>query len=708
MRLKKIVFLNLLVLTNFTFAQSTNDLKLKLDNYIKQDTTRCYLLNQNIEAENDQNIWIKYNEELRKIAQEKSKSETNPVLKKSYIKYLSIAFNNEGAFYVYTEEFEKAIRFYRKSLQITTKINYDYGTALALQNIATAFDYQGKLDSTLIYMKKAYFYAKRSNNKANIAYILTDLGFVNNNLGNSALAIKYNLEALPLFEKTKDLDGLERTYFALGRIFDNQKDYKTSTSYYEKCLKIDQKTNNNERLILVLNSLAATNIKQHKLDVAKQFNNQAFEIASKLNNEDFIAASYKSYGDIYFEKQSFKKANDNYTKAFEIFKKLNSDVFLSKTAIKIATSYYKLNNLDKAKEYGLLGYYLTKKTNYTSDEKDASEILSDIYSEQNDYKNAFNFKKIASDIGEKIYYDESKDIALKATYQYETEKKEAKIKELNHKKKIAELQSNKKTILINIFIISFLALAILAYFLFFRYKEKKKNELLETKLAEAQKLLEAEKKITESELKALKSQMNPHFIFNALNSIQSQFMFGNKLVANEQMSNFTNLTRQILEVSGKKQITISTETDILTNYLELEKMRFAKDFEFKISVSKNIDQDYHKIPPMLLQPFIENSIKHGLLHKKGDKKVSLNIDVSNEESFLICTIEDNGIGRTKSAEIKSKSILKYHSFSTNAIEERLKLLNNNLKINELIVYRDILNSENQVCGTIVILKIPLI
>ncbi|MBX9807664.1 MAG: tetratricopeptide repeat protein, partial [Flavobacteriaceae bacterium] len=567
--------------------------------------------------------------------------------------------------------------------------------------------YQGKLDSTLIYMKKAYFYAKRSKNQSSLAYILTDLGFVNNNLGNNTLAIKYNLEALPLFEKTKDLDGLERTYFALGRIFDNQNDYKTSAFYYEKCLKIDKQTNNNERLVLVLNSLASANIKQPKLDIALQFNNQAFEIASKLNNTDLIATSYKNYGDIYFEKQSFTKANNNYIKAFEIFKKLNSDIFVSKTAIKIATSFFKLNNLDKAKEYGLLGYNLSKKTNYTSDKKDAAEILSDIYSKQNDYKNAFNFKKTASDIGENIYFDESKDIALKAIYKYETEKKEAKIKELNQKKKIAELQSNKKSILINSIIISFLALAIIAYFLFSRFKEKKKNELLQTQLLEAQKLLEAEKKATDSELKALKSQMNPHFIFNALNSIQEQFMYGDKLKGNEQLSNFTYLTRQILEVSGKKLITIATEIDILTKYLDLEKMRFAKDFEYTITPSNTIDQDYHKLPPILLQPFVENSIKHGLMHKKGLKTLTIDFNLSPKEEYFICTIIDNGIGRQKSAEIKANNQVKHNSFSTQSIKERLHLLNKKIQLNDLIIYEDITENE-EVIGTKVIINIPLV
>lgn len=706
MYFKKNILLLLLAFCNFVFAQDNVDLKSKLKDYTKKDTTRCYYLDQNIEAENDQNIWIKYNQELKNITQEKSQSETDPTLKKTYLKYLSIAYNNEGAFCIYAEEYEKAIQLYKKSLQITTKINYDYGSALALQNIGTAFDYSGKLDSTIVYMQKAYFYAKRSKNKSSQAYILTDLGFIYNNLGNNTQAIKYNLEALPLFEKMQDLDGLERTYFSLGRIFDNQNDFKTSSFYYEKCLKIDRKNKNQERLILALNSLAFTNIKLNQLSKALQFNNESFGISSKLNNLDLMATSYKIYGDIYFEKNNFEASKNNYLKALTIFKKINSDVNTCKVTLKISKIYLNLNDFNKAKEYGLLGYTLSKKTNYPSDQKDASEILSEIYFKLNDYKNAYNFKTIASDIGQKIYFDESKDIALKATYKYETEKKEATIKDLNQKKKISELESNKKNILINSIVISFIALSLMAYFLFSRFKSNKKNELLKIKLAEAEKLLDAEKKVTESELKALKSQMNPHFIFNALNSIQEQFMYGDKIKGNEQLSNFTYLTRQILEVSGKKQITIATEIDILTKYLELEKMRFTKDFDYTISTSNTIDEDYHKLPPMLLQPFVENSIKHGLLHKSGLKKVGIHFELSENEEYIICTIKDNGIGRIKAAEIKAGNIENHHSFSTQSIQQRLELLNQKTHLKDLITYEDVIEN-NSVIGTKVIVNIPI-
>lgn len=694
-----------LLLCGVIFAQPKNILA-ELKNHRAADTTRCYLLNIAIEAENDHNIWIIYNRELRQIALDHIKKEKNRQLRNTYYKYLAISYNNDGAFELYGERYEKAISLYKKSLAVSSSIADHTVSSVALQNIGTAYDYLGKIDSSLVYMKRAYRYAILSKNTTNLAYVLTDLGYIYNNMANNTLAIKYNLMALPLFEKLKDSDGLERTYFSLGRIFDNQNDYKSSIPYYLKCLEIDKKSNNNERLPLVLSALASAHTNQNLLKKALQYNNEAFRLASKVQNIDLVAASHKNYGDIYFRKKEPEKAKTHYLKALEIYQKIGNVVTCSKINTKLADICCQQNQLTIAKSYGLQGFALAEKTNFPSDKRNAAEMLSTIFFKAKDFENAYKFKAIASEISEKIYFDESRDIALKATYRYETEKKEAKIKALDQQKKIAQLQSNKKTILINSFIISFVALAIIVYFLFSRYKTQKKNELLQTRLEEAEKLLEAEKKATESELKALKSQMNPHFIFNALNSIQEQFMYGDKLKGNEQLSNFTYLTRQILEVSGKKQITVATEVDLLTKYLELEKMRFAADFEYKITTSETIDEDYHKLPPMLLQPFVENSIKHGLMHKKGPKSIAIDFNLDAKETHLICTITDNGIGRQKSAEIKANNPVKHQSFSSQSIEERLALLNENLQLDNLITYTDLIQ-DGEALGTQVVLHIPL-
>ncbi len=703
----RLIFIGLFF-SQLLLAQNANSDLIQLQKHPQKDTTRCFLLNKIIEAENDHNIWIKYNHELQKIALENLQIEKNKTLKNTYTKYLSISYNNDGAYQLYNDHYQRAIDFYKKSLSISSRIRYHLVSALALQNIGTAFDYLGKIDSTLVYMKKAHHYALLSKNKSSLAYVLTDLGYIYNNLGHTTAAIKYNLEALPLFEKLNDLEGLERTNFALGRIFDNQNDYKTSIFYYLKCLEIDKKTNNQERLLLILNSLSSAHIQLNLLNQALQYNNQAFRLASEMNNTDFLATSYKNYGDIYFKKNELEKAKSNYLQSEQLFTKIKSDLHLNKVQVKLASICFSQNDLFKAKEYGLRAFQLSQKTKFPSDQKEAAEILSQVFFKENDFQNAYKYKTIAADISEKIYYDESQNIALKATYKYENEKKESAIKALHQKNKIAELESKKKTTTLYLVLLFFTGIATTGYVLFSRYKEKKKNEILQNQLAETEKLLAAEKKVTESELKALKSQMNPHFIFNALNSIQMQFMYGDKLTANEQLNNFTYLTRQILEVSGKKSIPISDEVEILTKYLELEQLRFKKDFTYSITVSETIDEDYHKIPPMLIQPIVENSIKHGLLHQKGDKKVSVHFAIDAEETHLICTVIDNGIGREKSAEIKAKNHTTHNSFSTQAIEQRLELLNDQLQLTDLITYADLISETNEVNGTQVIVKIPLI
>ena len=239
----------------------------------------------------------------------------------------------------------------------------------------------------------------------------------------------------------------------------------------------------------------------------------------------------------------------------------------------------------------------------------------------------------------------------------------------------------------------------MALLFFKRYKTNQQNQLLKSEIEKAQ----AESKATESELKALKSQMNPHFIFNALNSIQEQFMFGDKLVANEQMGNFTSLTRQILSVSGKKKIPLSSEIDILSKYLELEKMRFETDFEYNIHFDENIDEEYVELPPMLVQPFVENSIKHGLLHKKGAKKIEIKFQLNDAEDQLICIVEDNGIGRKKAASIKQKN--QHNSFSTASVAQRLQMINENDDQN--LVYEDLEDENGNPLGTKAVLKIAL-
>jgi ligand-binding sensor domain-containing protein/anti-sigma regulatory factor (Ser/Thr protein kinase) len=207
-----------------------------------------------------------------------------------------------------------------------------------------------------------------------------------------------------------------------------------------------------------------------------------------------------------------------------------------------------------------------------------------------------------------------------------------------------------------------------------------------------------------SELTALKAQMNPHFMYNALNSIQALILKKDIKSSNLYLSQFSRLMRKVLEISGKLEISIQEEVETLELYLSLEQLRFGAEFNYEIIVQKDLDAYSCYIPPLLLQPFVENAIKHGLLHKKGDKK--LTISFQKEHDTLVCMIKDNGIGRVHAQEIKDRQREAHHSFSTSATQKRIELLNNvngkNLALELIDLYEN-----NEPSGTQVMMKIPI-
>lgn len=236
-------------------------------------------------------------------------------------------------------------------------------------------------------------------------------------------------------------------------------------------------------------------------------------------------------------------------------------------------------------------------------------------------------------------------------------------------------------------------------FLYYRWQLKKIQE--QNKLLREKFVLEQE--LNKSVLRSIKSQMNPHFFYNALNTIQAYIFTNDKLKANSYLAKFSKLTRLILEHSEKENISLSEEIEALKLYLDLEKMRFKEDFSYQIQTEKVKHKDNIELPPMIIQPYLENAIKHGLLHKESDKK--LDIIFEEKEKELIVTIEDNGIGRKRSMELNQIRSEKHHSFATKANEKRLEILN---KAGNKKVGVDIIDKyEGDLpTGTKVVLNIP--
>ncbi len=205
-----------------------------------------------------------------------------------------------------------------------------------------------------------------------------------------------------------------------------------------------------------------------------------------------------------------------------------------------------------------------------------------------------------------------------------------------------------------------------------------------------------ERALRDSKLQALRAQLNPHFLFNSLNSIQEYIILNDAKSANAFLSKFAKLMRRILFLSGESRVFIDSEIEALQLYLELEGSRFENNFQFDILLDENVNTVKTMIPPLIIQPIVENSIKHGLLHKSGLKKIQIRFNQIDEQTLIVDVI-DNGIGRKRAQEIQAGNPKLHTSMGTKLIEQRLDLLNGN-KLKTNIEFTD-LKDENGPAGT---------
>jgi two-component system, LytTR family, sensor kinase len=220
-------------------------------------------------------------------------------------------------------------------------------------------------------------------------------------------------------------------------------------------------------------------------------------------------------------------------------------------------------------------------------------------------------------------------------------------------------------------------------------------------------VLRLSKDFATSQLTTLRMQMNPHFIFNALNSIQHYILQGNVADANKYLSKFSKLQRDILHCSSQPFISLEKELEILNAYLQLEQYRFGDSFAYKIGMTEDIEPVEIRIPPMILQPFVENAIWHGLMPRQGERTLSINFDLYNDD-ILQATIRDNGIGRAASARLKQsngETKTGHESKGMSMVQQRLQLLQQQHDQPFELAISDITDIRGEVQGTQVTLKI---
>jgi LytS/YehU family sensor histidine kinase len=270
---------------------------------------------------------------------------------------------------------------------------------------------------------------------------------------------------------------------------------------------------------------------------------------------------------------------------------------------------------------------------------------------------------------------------------------------LDNANKLKEEKLKQASLLKWLLILGLLTTAMAGIIIYRNLSLKRKNDKLENQRIQSELKLRA----TELEMQALRAQMNPHFIFNCLSSINRFILKNETEAASDYLTKFSRLIRMVLSNSSRPFISLEDELDMLRLYLDMERLRFKDSFDYNITFTNSIDTNNVFVPPLLLQPFAENAIWHGLMHKEGQG--NLEIALTTDKKILTCIITDNGIGRGKAAILRSKSAEKQKSMGLKITTERLAILNNNTDEQTFINVEDITDDEGNEAGTRVILKI---
>jgi ligand-binding sensor domain-containing protein len=226
------------------------------------------------------------------------------------------------------------------------------------------------------------------------------------------------------------------------------------------------------------------------------------------------------------------------------------------------------------------------------------------------------------------------------------------------------------------------------------------------KLEKEKQLAALKHKSSELEMQVLRTQMNPHFIFNSLNSINRFILQNNKGQASQYLTKFSKLIRLILQNSQAELISLESELESLELYLDLESLRFDYHFNYKISVQNDLDISNISVPPLIIQPYAENAIWHGLMHK--EEKGQLDIDISEENDNLVCRVSDNGIGRKKAEELGSKTATRHKSMGLHITADRIALIQKEQDMGPAVKILDLMNADGTAAGTEITITLPLI
>ncbi len=518
-------------------------------------------------------------------------------------------------------------------------------------------------------------------NKSAKTTILLGQAYLSNNdylAAEKTLLPLVQLKGMVPFQQVQLFEGLGDAYSALGQI-------DKAVDFYEEGLAVAKKNQIAPKMTDLNSKIADAYAKDNRSIEAEGFYGNSLKLAESQAPQRAIQEKEK-VADFYNKKRRYGEEIELRKKSLNELDKL-PDVEAETKGItivldtlssqrinyKIANAYIAQDQYEKAIPYLEKSIVQADTEDDLIVQKDATRKLSEVYEYKGEFTKALETYQDYVSVVDTLYIRKEQEISRAARFNREISAKQSRILGLEQERELSQSkydlalaeqelvrENNRRQKWVIYSLI--LGLIMLGLATFFFYRSNQQQKLANNLLA----------------LKSLRSQMNPHFIFNALNSVNNYIAKSDERSANRYLSEFSTLMRSVLENSEEDFIPLAKELELLQLYVKLEHSRFPDKFDYQIALDEHIDVAAFQIPPMLLQPYIENAIWHGLRYKEGQGYLSIDLKQKGKDSLVI-TISDNGIGRKKSAQLKTLNQKKQKSKGMGNVKKRVAILNDMYK-----------------------------
>ncbi|CAM1341613.1 tetratricopeptide repeat protein [Tenacibaculum amylolyticum] len=566
-------------------------------------------------------------------------------LKNKYTIGQIYAANSLGRIYRRKSNYKKATEYHKEALKLAKSIGDIDIRIITLNLLGVCYRRQDDVRNALNYHQSALSLANKIKNptienKKSISISENSIGNIYMTLHQYDLALEKFEKAIQIQKELKNKRGLAINYQNIGFAQENLLFYDDAIENYNKSLQLNKEINSELGKIICYNSLGSVYTKTLQHPKALQIMEEIFPIASKFENKYYYARTLANLGLAQIKNKQFKKAETTLKEALEVSKKYG----FKKSLI---SSYF---------------------------------YLSELHEELGDHTKAIDFYKKAVALEKNTLGQQTIAYVNNLISKHDLQ---SKINEINYLESQSKIETLKFFRNRNILIITLITIALLSIALYSIYRQR---------------LLNNDRKILLLEQQALQTQMNPHFIFNALNSIKLYIINNEQRQAVYYLNKFSKLIRNILDVSKVKEVSLKEELATMDLYMSIENIRFSNEINYKVEINPDLNSDTIKVPPLILQPFLENAIWHGLSSKEGEKQITLTAN-KIEGNLVEVNIIDNGIGRGAAGEIKKRKSLKRKSIGIDLTKERLKTFSEDYDNESSLKYYDLKNEDGTSAGT---------